>query len=66
MGTSDALESPRGIDFLFSKNRLNVAIPRAEALTIVVGSPNLASTPVNNLRQMELVYFYAEIVNCGS
>ena len=66
MCASNASESPRGIDFLFSKNRLNVAISRAQALAIIVGSPNLATTPVNNLRQMELVNFYAEIVNCGS
>ena len=63
MCASNASESPRGIDFLFSKNRLNVAISRAQSLVIVVGSPNLATTPVNNLRQMELVNFYAEIVN---
>ena len=66
MCASNASESPRGIDFLFSKNRLNVAISRAQALPIIVGSPNLATTPVNNLHQMELVNFYAEIVNCGS
>ncbi len=63
MCTSDATESPRGIDFLFSKNRLNVAISRAQALAIIVGSPNLAKTPVNNLNQMELVNFFSEIVN---
>ena len=66
MCASNASESPRGIDFLFSKNRLNVAISRAQALVIVVGSPHLATTPVNNIRQMELVNFYAEIINCGS
>lgn len=66
MCASDASESPRGIDFLFSKNRLNVAISRAQSLAIVVGSPRLAMTPVNNLRQMELVNFYSEIVRCGA
>ena len=66
MCASSASESPRGIDFLFSKNRLNVAISRAQSLVIVVGSPNLATTPVNNLRQMELVNFYAEIIRQGS
>ena len=63
MCASDATESPRGIEFLFSKNRLNVAISRAQSMVIVVGSPNLAKTPVNNLHQMELVNFFSEIVN---
>jgi predicted RecB family nuclease len=65
MCASEASESPRGIDFLFSKNRLNVAISRAQALAIVVGSPRLGTTPVNNLRQMELVNFFSEILNRG-
>ena len=66
MCTSDASESPRGIDFLFSKNRLNVALSRAQSLAILVGSPTLASTQVNNLRQMELVNFYSEITEAYS
>lgn len=66
MCASDATESPRGLDFLFSKNRLNVAISRAQALAIVVGSPKLATSPVSNLKQMELVNFYSEIVRYGA
>ena len=65
MCTSHASESPRGLDFLFSKNRLNVAISRAQSIAIVVGSPRLAITPVNNLHQMELVNFYSSIVKHG-
>jgi uncharacterized protein len=34
----------RGVDFLFSKNRLNVAISRAKCLAIVVGHPDLGAT----------------------
>ena len=62
MCASDAADSPRGIDFLFSKNRLNVAISRAQALAIVVGNPKLAQTSVSNLKQMEQVNFFCEIV----
>ena len=62
MCASDAADSPRGIDFLFSKNRLNVAISRAQALAIVVGNLALAHTPVNNLKQMEQINFFCEIV----
>jgi len=62
MCASDAADSPRGIDFLFSKNRLNVAISRAQALAIVVGNPKLANTSVNNLKQMEQINFFCDIV----
>lgn len=62
MCASDAADSPRGIDFLFSKNRLNVAISRAQALAIVVGNPTLAHTPVSNLKQMEQINFFCEMV----
>ncbi|MGA1342271.1 MAG: TM0106 family RecB-like putative nuclease [Hyphomonas sp.] len=66
MCTSDAAESPRGIEFLFSKNRLNVAISRAQALAIVVANPKLANTAVNSLEQMQQVNFFAELVSAGS
>lgn len=66
MCTSDAAESPRGIEFLFSKNRLNVAISRAQALAIVVANPKLATTAVTRLEQMEQVSFFAELVSSGS
>jgi len=53
--TSDATESPRGIDFLFDPNRLNVAMSRAETLVVVVGNPSLATTRVNSLEQLKKV-----------
>lgn len=62
MCASDAVDSPRGVEFLFSKNRLNVALSRAQALAIVVGHPELAHTPVTKPEQMELINFYCEVV----
>ena len=62
MCASDAADSPRGIDFLFSKNRLNVAISRAQSLAIVVGNPKLANTRVNSLKQMEQINFFCDIL----
>ena len=51
---SDGTSAPRGLSFLLG-NRLNVAISRAQCLTIVVGSYNLStglSTDVNSARDL--------------
>ena len=39
--TSTPEEAPRGMGFLYSGNRLNVAVSRAKCLSIIVGSPRL-------------------------
>ena len=58
---SDANDSPRGMDFLFDKNRLNVAISRAQALAIVVGHPNLANSQANQIKQQKLVNMFCQL-----
>jgi predicted RecB family nuclease len=55
MTTSTADEAPRGLEFLYSTNRLNVAVSRAQALALVVGSPELARVSCKTPRQMKLV-----------
>ena len=55
MATSSAEELPRDVAFLFSLNRLNVAISRAQALAIVVASPRLLDVPCSTLEEMTLV-----------
>jgi superfamily I DNA and/or RNA helicase len=55
MATSSAKEMPRNIEFLFSVNRLNVAVSRAQALTIVIASPRLLDVPCGTIEQMRLV-----------
>jgi predicted RecB family nuclease len=55
MATSSAAEMPRNIEFLFSVNRLNVAISRAQALSILFASPRLLDVPCQTIDQMRLV-----------
>ncbi len=45
MATSSAEDLPRDIGFLYSKNRLNVAISRARSLAIVIANPRLLNIP---------------------
>jgi len=44
LAASDAAEIPRGLDFLLSRNRLNVSISRAKWAAFVVYSPGLFDT----------------------
>jgi len=55
MATSSGDEMPRNIDFLFSKNRLNVAISRAKCLAVLVASPKLLAVNCRTPEQIALV-----------
>ncbi len=55
MVTSSAEDLPRDIEFLYSKNRLNVAISRARCLAVVVANPRLLEIPCRTVDQMQLV-----------
>ena len=55
MTTSSGEYLPRDIEFLYSKNRLNVAISRARCWAGVVASPKLLEVHVGSPEQMALV-----------
>ena len=55
MASSSGDDVPRGLDFLFSRNRLNVAVSRAKCLAYVVASPRLLETSCRTVEQMRLV-----------
>jgi len=52
--TSSPEDAPRGMEFLYSLNRLNVATSRGRALCILVGSPRLLEPQCRTPRQMQL------------
>jgi uncharacterized protein len=54
MATSRPEDAPRGMEFLYSLNRLNVATSRAQCVAIVVASPRLFEPECRGPRQMQL------------
>jgi len=55
MATSSADFLPRYMEFLYSKNRLNVAISRARSLALLVANPKLMAIKCHTVEQMALV-----------
>ena len=54
MTTSSPEEAPRGMEFLFSLNRLNVATSRARCACILVANPRLFEPECRTPRQIRL------------
>jgi len=54
MATSTPEDAPRGMEFLYSQNRLNVATSRARCACILVASPRLFEPECKSPRQMQL------------
>jgi uncharacterized protein len=52
--TSSHADAPRGMEFLYSLNRLNVATSRAKCVSIMVGSPQLFEAECRTPRQVQL------------
>lgn len=55
MTTSSGDDLPRNFEFLYSRNRLNVAISRARCLAVIFANPRLLEAPCGTIAQMELV-----------
>ncbi|HKN32183.1 MAG TPA: C-terminal helicase domain-containing protein [Terriglobales bacterium] len=54
MATSTLEDAPRGMEFLYSLNRLNVAVSRARCVAVIVASPALCQVQCKTPRQIEL------------
>jgi AAA domain len=55
MTCSSGEDVPRGLDFLFDRNRFNVAISRAQCSAVVVVNPGLLDADCRTLEAMQLV-----------
>jgi len=55
MATSGPEDLPRHVEFLYSRNRLNVAVSRARCLAVTVASPRLLDLPCSTVDQVRLV-----------
>jgi uncharacterized protein len=58
--TSSPEDAPRGMEFLFSLNRLNVATSRAMSTVVLVGSPLLFEADCRTPRQMQLANAFCQ------
>jgi len=54
LASSSGEDVPRGLEFLLSRNRLNVAISRARCLAYLVCSPRLLEVNARSIPQMRL------------
>src|ERR1019366_6287817 len=66
MATSRPEDAPRGMEFLYDLNRLNVATSRARCACILVASPRLLEPECKTPRQMRLANAmcrYAELTD---
>ncbi|QUQ67622.1 TM0106 family RecB-like putative nuclease [Kutzneria sp. CA-103260] len=65
MTSSSAVDLPRGLDFLLSRNRLNVALSRAQAVAVLVCSPKLVEADIRTVDQMRLVSGMIGLMNAA-
>ncbi|TDP74731.1 TM0106 family RecB-like putative nuclease [Roseateles toxinivorans] len=66
MTTSSEQDLPRNIEFLYSKNRLNVAISRAKCMAVVIANPALLAIKCQTPEQMALVNTLCWVAEVGA
>ena len=65
MTTSSEQDLPRHLEFLYSKNRLNVAVSRAKCQAIVIANPALMAIKCHTPEQMGLVNTLCWVAESG-
>ena len=63
MASSDPENVPRHKSFIFSRNRLNVAISRAECVAIILFNPNLLNTSCQKIEEMRLINNFCKLLS---
>jgi len=66
MTTSSEADVPRHIEFLYSRNRLNVAVSRAKCLAVVIANPELMAIKCRTPEQMALVNTLCWLAEAGT
>jgi predicted RecB family nuclease len=66
MATSSPADAPRDIDFLYSGNRLNVAVSRASGLAVLVCSPELLLISPRTPEQLRLANALCRLVEVAA
>lgn len=66
IATSSHADAPRGMAFLDSANRLNVAISRARRLAVLVASPDVFEAECRTPRQMQLANAFCRYMELAS
>ncbi len=66
VATSSPEDAPRGMDFLYSGNRLNVAVSRAECLFIMIANREIFEPNCKTPAQMKLANAYCRFLEMAS
>lgn len=66
LASSSSATAPRGMEFLFSPNRLNVATSRARCLAVLVASPTLYVPACRSVRHMRLANAFCRFAELAS
>src|ERR1039458_3728191 len=66
MTTSSGDDMPRGPEFLFSRNRLNVAVSRARCLAYLVCTEKLLNSRARSIEEMRLIGTLSSFVEYAS
>ncbi len=53
----------RGLGFILDRNRINVAISRAQTLAIVVSDPRIANADIGSVEEMRLVNVFCQLLD---